>query len=53
MKNGYYEEKLLELLELSILREEQVAAALADIRDALERTSYTKSHSTDNQDCSI
>lgn len=53
MKNGYYEEKLLELLDLSIRREEQISAALDAIRRTLERSGCEKSDSPDNQDCSM
>lgn len=53
MKKGYYEEKLLELLDLSIRREEQISAALDAIRRTLERSDCEKSDSPDNQDCSM
>lgn len=53
MKKGYYEEKLLELLDLSIRREEQISTALDAIRRALERAECEKPDSTDNQDCSM
>lgn len=53
MKKGYYEEKLLELLDLSIRREEQISAALDAIRRTLECSGCEKSDSTDNHDCSM
>ena len=53
MKKGYYEEKLLELLDLSIRREEQISAALDAIRRTLECSEREKSDSTDNHDCSM
>lgn len=53
MKKGYYEEKLLELLDLNIRREEQISAALDAIRRTLERSGCEKSDSPDNQDCSM
>lgn len=53
MKKGYYEEKLLELLDLSIRREAQVSAVLENIRDVLDCTAYEKSNCPDRQDWSM
>lgn len=53
MKKGYYEEKLLELLDLSIRREEQISAALDAIRRTLERSEREKSDCPDRQDWSM
>lgn len=53
MKKGCYEEKLLELLDLNIRREEQISATLDAIRLALERAECEKSDSPYNQDCSM
>ena len=53
MKKGYYEEKLIELLDLSIRREEQISAILDAIRRALERSGCEKSNCPDRQDWSM
>ena len=53
MKRNQYDEKLMELLDLSLRREAQVIAALDAARDVLDRITHDQSHCPDILDSSM